>query len=158
LELLAELRQEIEIDGFEPERDTSILGKIYARGGGIQLRETLYDAYETWHGTSNASEEERQREGYASPEQCKENILSEIDSEIRHLKRYQKVQASIEAERAKLESLRRVVPESPVLDRLLRYEASLERAFDRTLNQLERLQRMRLGQPVPPPVKVELST
>jgi len=43
------------------------------------------------------------------------------------------------------------------LDRLLRYEASLERTFDRTLNQLERLQRMRLGQPVPPPVKVELS-
>ncbi len=158
LELLAELRQGIEIDGFEPERDTSILGKIYGRGGGIPLRETLYDAYETWHGTSNASEEERQREGYASPEQCKENILSEIDSEIRHLKRCQKAQASIEAERARLESLRRAVPESPALDRLLRYEASLERAFDRTLNQLERLQRMRLGQPVPPPVNVQLST
>ncbi len=35
--------------------------------------------------------------------------------------------------------------------------ASLERAFDHTLSQLERLQRMRLGQPVLPPVKVELS-
>ena len=41
---------------------------------------------------------------------------------------------------------------------LLRYEGSLERQFDRTLTQLERVQRMRLGQPVPPPVKVELST
>ncbi|MFY9584304.1 MAG: hypothetical protein WAR21_07430 [Candidatus Acidiferrales bacterium] len=40
---------------------------------------------------------------------------------------------------------------------LLRYETSLERQFDRILTQLERLQRMRLGQPVPPPVKVELS-
>jgi hypothetical protein len=40
------------------------------------------------------------------------------------------------------------VPEAPQLDRLLRYEASLERAIDRTLTQLERLQRMRLGQPV----------
>ncbi len=158
LELLAELRQGIEIHGFEPERDTSILGKIYGRGGGIHLRETLYDAYETWHGTSNASEEERQREGYASPEQCKENILREIDNEIRYLKRYQRAQTSIDAERAELESLRRLVPESPALDRILRYEASLERAFDRTLNRLERLQRMRLGQPVLPPVKVELST
>jgi hypothetical protein len=27
-------------------------------------------------------------------------------------------------------------------------EASLERAFDRTLNQLDRVQRFRLGQPV----------
>ena len=43
------------------------------------------------------------------------------------------------------------------LDRMLRYEASLERAFDRALNQLERQQRMRLGQPVPPSLKVELS-
>ena len=44
------------------------------------------------------------------------------------------------------------------LDQLLRYEASLERAFDRTLNQLERLQRMRKGQPVPPPLSVNVTT
>jgi hypothetical protein len=36
-------------------------------------------------------------------------------------------------------------PDAPAFDRLLRYEASLERSFDRTLGQLERLQRMRLG-------------
>ncbi len=40
---------------------------------------------------------------------------------------------------------------------LLRYEASLERAIDRTLSQLERLQRMRLGLAVPPPFRVELA-
>jgi hypothetical protein len=84
--------------------------------------------------------------------------LREIDSEICCLKRHSKAQASIEGDRAELESLRRLVPESPTLDRLLRYEASLERAFDRTLSQLERLQRMRLGQPVLPPVKVEVSS
>lgn len=43
------------------------------------------------------------------------------------------------------------------MDRILRYEASLERAFDRALAQLERLQRMRLGQPVAPPIKVNLT-
>ena len=43
-------------------------------------------------------------------------------------------------------------------DEFIRYEVNLERAIDRTLAQLERLQRMRLGQPVPPPVKLELST
>jgi hypothetical protein len=48
----------------------------------------------------------------------------------------------------KLEALRRHVPLAPQFDYLLRYEASLERNFDRTLTQLERLQRMRLGQPV----------
>ena len=50
------------------------------------------------------------------------------------------------------------IPDAPGLDRLLRYEASLERVFDRTLSQLERLQRMRLGQPVPPPFKLEVSS
>ena len=115
-------------------------------------------AYAIWLDTSRVSEEEREQEGYASQELCKENIVHEIDGEIRRLKRYRKTQASIEADRAKLESLRRTVPESPALDRLLRYEASLERSFDRTLTQLERLQRMRLGQPTLPPVKVDLST
>jgi hypothetical protein len=40
---------------------------------------------------------------------------------------------------------------------LLRYEASLERSIDRTLTQLERLQRMRLGLAVLPPVKLEIT-
>ncbi len=51
----------------------------------------------------------------------------------------------------------RELPKAPELDRLLRYEASLERSFDRTLSQLERLQRMRAGQAVPPELKVRLS-
>jgi len=34
----------------------------------------------------------------------------------------------------------------------------LERAFDRTLNQLERLQRIRSGDVVPPPLNVNVST
>jgi len=59
-----------------------------------------------------------------------------IERKIRILKEYQKV-----------EGVRRVVPESPALDRLLRYEVSLERSFDRTLTQLERLRRMHLVQP-----------
>lgn len=61
------------------------------------------------------------------------------------------------AEKKKLSAIARNVPDSPQLDRLLRYEASLERAFDRTLSQLEHLQRMRLGQPVLPKLEVQHS-
>lgn len=42
-------------------------------------------------------------------------------------------------------------------DGILRYEASIERSFDRTLSQLERLQRIRLGQPVLPKLEVQHS-
>jgi hypothetical protein len=57
-------------------------------------------------------------------------------------------------QRNQLEETRTLVP---LQDRLQRYEASLDRSFDRTLSQLERLQRVRSGQLVPPPLKVEIS-
>jgi hypothetical protein len=107
---------------------------------------------------STLSEEERQREGYATPEQRQESFLAEVDKEVRRLRTYQRKHASIESERAKLDVLRRAVPEPARLDRLLRYEASLERAFDRALNQLERIQRLRRGQPVAPRIDVTVSS
>jgi hypothetical protein len=56
-----------------------------------------------------------------------------------------------------IEETRWLVPAKEASDRLQRYEASLERSFDRTLSQIERLQRMRLGQPVLPAIKVDVS-
>jgi|SRR5208283_3880996 len=61
--------------------------------------------------------------------------------------------AADSAKRARLESKSAVVPEAHRLDRLLRYRASLERDYDRTLNRLLRLQQIRKGQPVPPTLK-----
>lgn len=46
----------------------------------------------------------------------------------------------------------------PPLDLLLRYESNLERAIERALNQLERRQRIRKGEPVPPTLNVNVST
>jgi hypothetical protein len=60
-------------------------------------------------------------------------------------------------DRNQLEESRRLVPWQKASDRLQRYEGSLERSFDRTLSQLERLQRIRLGQPVLPAIKVDVS-
>lgn len=49
------------------------------------------------------------------------------------------------------------LPSMEVLDKILRYETKLERQIYRALAQLERLQRMRLGEAVPPPLSVEVS-
>lgn len=49
-----------------------------------------------------------------------------------------------------------VIPEEDNLNRLLRYEAAIERQFYKALNQLERLQRMRLGDKVPAPLAVDV--
>jgi len=44
-----------------------------------------------------------------------------------------------------------------VLDQIIRAEAHFDRRFNKTLNQLELLQRMRSGDRVPAPVRIEVT-
>jgi len=50
------------------------------------------------------------------------------------------------------------VPSAETMERLARYETHLERQLYRALNQLERLQRQRRGEAVPPPLSLEVNT
>lgn len=61
---------------------------------------------------------------------------------------------AVHAPRGRLEELWRNAPKLP--GGLLRYKVSFERAFDRTLAQLQRFQRMRLDLPVPHRADVRL--
>jgi len=49
-------------------------------------------------------------------------------------------------------------PSEIALEKIMHYEAHLGREFDRTLQQIERLRRIRSGQPTQPPIEVKLST
>lgn len=153
--LLSDLKHEIEREGFDYEGDNAILTKLYGSGEGRGVN--LVDSYRVWYNTAKCDDEERKQKGYASVEQCRKNFLEELNGVIRFLEEYGKARKSLEYHRINLESLRQNVPDSPRLDQLLRYETTLERSFDRTLTQLERLQRIRLGQPVPPPIKLDVS-
>jgi hypothetical protein len=48
------------------------------------------------------------------------------------------------------------IPPARELDRLLKYEGSIERQFYKAMNQLERIQRLRAGDNVPAPVQIDL--
>ncbi|MHC4556898.1 MAG: hypothetical protein ACYTFW_04455 [Planctomycetota bacterium] len=48
------------------------------------------------------------------------------------------------------------IPSRHELDRLLRYEGAIERQLYKALNQLDRIQRLRSGDSVPPPVEVDV--
>jgi hypothetical protein len=50
------------------------------------------------------------------------------------------------------------LPPDEYADRLLRYDAHYERQFYRAINELERLQRRRKGEAVPPPLKLEIDS
>ena len=84
------------------------------------------------------------------PEGRRVKFLETLNEYITELGKIPEIEKYIQARTKKLERLCSLVPEAPRLDRLLRYAASLERSFDRTLSQLERLQRIRLGQPILP--------
>jgi hypothetical protein len=98
------------------------------------------------------------KKGIASETECKNEFVGEITEEIKRLERYKEERASIESKRMALEPLRRSVPDSPALERWIKYATQLERTFERALCQLERLQRMRLGQPVAPRIDVNVSS
>jgi hypothetical protein len=157
LGLLAELQSRINDNGFDDELDGVVLQKIYGEPRGPSAPQTLFDEYTTWATTARMTEEERAREGCATPDECKQYVLEAFDSEINRIKRDHEDSQSIKCNRRKMEILRLGIPGSRELDRLLRYETNLERAFDRTLAQLERLQRMRKGQPLPPQLDVKIS-
>lgn len=157
VDLLIDLNDRIVVRGFDVERDLEILKVLYGTESKQPLHQTLLDRYCLFAGVADVPEEERKAKDLWTPEECKQLFLGEIADEIRRLKKARKPLALLAEEKDKLWELRSTVLEGDKLERFLRYEASLERAFDRALNQLERLQRMRLGHAVPPPLKVEIS-
>lgn len=92
-----------------------------------------------------------------SPRQAEAKMKECIDWEINRLEGLKRMIDETEDRKIRWQTKSAVVPPQHVMDRLLRYDANLDRSFDRTLSQLERLQRIRLGQSVPPPVKIDLS-
>ncbi len=78
-----------------------------------------------------------------------DEVIRNIQAEIKELE----PQATLELERAAL--LGSVPAFGPDLDKIIRYEASLDRQLYKAVNQLERLQRSREGETLPPPVVLD---
>ena len=156
LELLDELEGRIERSGFNPEEQEGTLSKLYGDSRGAIW--TLFNTYRTWSYCADCSDQERKERGFPSKIGCVNKFLAALQDEKKRLIRYHEEHVRIESERTRLESLRKNVPDAAVVDRLVRYEAHLERSFDKTLTQLVHHQRMRLDQPVIPPIKVDISS
>jgi hypothetical protein len=87
----------------------------------------------------------------------KKFMVAMIDAEINHLAELEKTLEVIDQVKMKYKTLAAVIPCQEVSDHLLRYETHFSREIDRTLNQLERLQRIRKGQPPPPQLDVNIT-
>ncbi len=92
-----------------------------------------------------------------SPERCNKAILKLLDEEKAGLEKLKDIIADNEQSEtdAKIASL--ALPSKDAVDKILRYETTIERQLYRAMTQLERLQRMRSGESVPMPISVEVS-
>jgi hypothetical protein len=87
----------------------------------------------------------------------KERILEYLDQELKNLREriIQFTERESMEEQARQEAA--VLPSAQTVDKILRYEAALDRQLFRAVSELERLQRRRLGENVPPPLTLEVS-
>ena len=100
---------------------------------------------------------EHGKEDGKDPPDAKQFVNDAVCHEILRLARLHDTASKLETLRRKYNAAGARVPSQEVSDRLLRYEAHLSRELDRTLTQLERLQRTRLCQPVLPRLEVRHS-
>ena len=81
------------------------------------------------------------------------NLRKALEEEKKTLEGLLQELQSEERQRVEIKRARSSVPEA--MDKILRYEIAMERQLYRALRQLERIQRRKQGEPVPPPVSVE---
>jgi len=92
-----------------------------------------------------------------SLEECRKMMLLLIDREIEILAQRKKI-ADHQQDLAAATSLQALsLPSGPAAGVVLRYAASIDRELYRALHQLERVQRQRQGESLPPPVSVSVA-
>jgi hypothetical protein len=136
----------VQLRGFTPESDSRILKMVFGEG---KVCEPVLVLYGLCSDPGTLVKDKDFKEFDLPPEGRKVKFLEILNEYITKLGKIPGIEKPIHARTKKLERLCSFVPETPRLDRLLRYEANLDRSFDRTVRQLEDLQRIRLGQPPP---------
>ena len=155
IDALKLFRESLERFGFRKDEDPWLLRKIYgldhdeAAPLGIlrafQLQSKLATGVLKKPGISN------------SPEELKKETIEILDEEIKRLEGQEVLQEGLDKERAPSRVLAALVPPPDAVDRFVRYETHLSREFDRILNRLERVQRMRRGQAGPPTLNLNIT-
>ena len=156
LNLLISLSNLIVIRGFNLEHDRQIMGRVFGQAFIFEIAE-IYDLCSSSNISFGPTAPEPKLVNLPG-EGGKAKFLGYLKSKIDKHSHFLEMWKSLSKQRERMEGKSACVPEAPRLDRILRYSASLERDFDRTLNKLERLQRMRTGQALPPTLNLNVST
>jgi hypothetical protein len=103
------------------------------------------------------NQESRKEQKQEAAAEYRNRLMEVVAQQIQSLQEKRKVVATREESELEAELLTVSLPPWLVLDKLARYTTMIFRRIDRTLNQLERLQRLRKGEYVPAPMTVQVS-
>jgi hypothetical protein len=154
LDKLCAVRENVERFGLDYKSHPDNLGLVYGVRYSGRPGKDLFDDYIECLRSLKATVAEKERGGFTSEEDYTRKFISKMEKEIlrlegrrKHIRRRPKWDPVTDDDEPSAEELLKcAVPDSDAMDRLLRYEASLDRAFDRVLVQLGRLQLMRESQ------------
>jgi hypothetical protein len=128
--------------------------EIYGTPGPADPGKAFCDLFASWAESNRIPEEQRRAAGLPSSSEKLASVVRELNREIKLPDQRKAARDTEEAERQKVKVLQDSIPDSAAVERLVRYRTAIERDIDRTLNQLERLRRRRLGLPVGPEINV----
>jgi hypothetical protein len=134
LSRLRVLKIGIETNGFNRDKDRSILTQLYGAFNEGHWQTDLFHAYQVFAGNASLPDATRKQLELPSPKESVDHFLAALMQEIARLHAYDIARAAVEQERREVELRRRCVPDSPRLDQLLRYATTLDRRFERTLS------------------------
>jgi hypothetical protein len=152
VELLYKLRALIQERGFDIDEDVMTLFQLF---GPVEegLPGDAQMIYAYWQKYSEVKTENRQPWDGISLEEAKKHAIDMIDGQIKLAQSRLECLKPFEIVRATFS-----LPSEIVLEKIMHYEGHLSREFDRTLQRLERVRRIKTGQSTPAPIEVKLST
>jgi hypothetical protein len=151
IRLFAVLGRQVSTIGIT--EDSPVLVKLYGRPQDERDKPIRRRIYEDCGKRAWEAEQRGDRSEYA---ELVQTVIKLIDRDIDGLKDQEKI---LDAEMLKKGEFKRsaaFIPGPEVSDRLMRYETHLSREIERILNRLERVQRMRGGQRLPPQIDVNV--
>jgi hypothetical protein len=160
ISMLEGFRNAFNIKGFEV--DTRVLRKLYGvdRDGIVPIGPSINPFYLFCYLTievTKASSTAEKDKASDTPVVLTKLMLGTLDYEIERLKDIERLALSDEQRKDYLQRIVASVPSHDLNERWMRYATHLAREYDRLWAQLERCRALRLGQPGPPAVRVELS-
>jgi hypothetical protein len=152
IDILKTFRDCFEKHGFKTER--GLLMKLYGLDHNNAVPVGLYH---TFVDSKLAAEVPKAGESSNSPDQLKKKMLGLLDSEMERLGALLEFRSGLNLLRAEYQTTAALLLPQGDLERIIRSEAHLGRDLDRTLSQYERCQKIRLGQPTPPTIRLDIS-